>query len=380
MVIFLKKAVNYTHKTDTCALYYYKEGYGKNKYIVINGLADKTDSNTVITIPKEIGGVPVKTINSHAFYNTDIEKVILPEGLEKIGNKCFAHCTHLNEINFPSTLTYIGKEAFVYSDLTSVVLNDGLTALSEGVFRSSANLVNVSLPESLIRIDREAFRDTAIENIRFNSSLKVIGQSAFEDCDLLKNIEFNEGLRCIEKDAFFDCRALKNIRLPESLETLGYAAFDQCSSLGTIYVGKNLHDISIDMDFLYGCSELREIKVNPDNEIIKDIDGVLYDSKVKTLIRIPPSLENKTLIIPASVEHFNSCSFEGVCLNKIIIKSKSISGMTDSCFEPDDIKKICCPPDSDISKRFKRLFNIDTTPPQSKLDSFLEELNEEKII
>ena len=51
MVIFLKKAVNYTHKTDTCALRYYEEGYGENKYIVINGLADKTDSNTVITIP-----------------------------------------------------------------------------------------------------------------------------------------------------------------------------------------------------------------------------------------------------------------------------------------------------------------------------------------
>lgn len=179
---------------------------------------------------------------------------------------------------------------------------------------------------------------------------------------------------------FFDCHALKNIRLPESLETLGYAAFDHCSSLGTIYIGKNLHDISIGMDFLYGCPELREIKVNPDNRTIKDIDGVLYDYNVKTLIKIPPSLKNKALIIPASVERFNTCSFEGVYLDKIIIKSKSISGMTDSCFEPDDIKKICCPPDSSISKQFKRLFNIDTTPPQSKLDSFLEELNEEKII
>lgn len=370
----MKKLLEYTYETDSCALKYSKKKHNGKKCIIINGLADLHDT---VIIPKEIGGIPVKIIRSHAFYNTDIKHVILPEGLEEIEDRAFASCTLLEEINFPSTLKHIGNEAFVYCErLKSIILNEGLTNLSEGVFRSCSGLENVSFPESLIKIDSEAFRYTKIKNIRFNSNLKEISKSAFEDCDSLENVEFNEGLECIGEYAFNTDCSLTKIILPESLITLGYNAFNSCSSLQTFYIGKNLANIT-EQDFLYNSENLREIKVNPDNRFFRDIDGVLYDCNLKMLIRVPPCLENKTLDIPILVNRFAEHCFSGVDLEKVIIRSKSIRGISDSCV--GRIENICCIPNSDVDKQIRDYWDVNPTPIQSTLDIFLKELDDEKV-
>ena len=64
-----------------------------------------------ITIPKS-----VKSIGKYAFsgyrddgnHNRTLEKVVLQEGLETIGEECFCD-TGLKEINIPSTVKSIGK-------------------------------------------------------------------------------------------------------------------------------------------------------------------------------------------------------------------------------------------------------------------------------
>lgn len=370
----MKKLLEYTYETDSCALRYSKTKYNGKKCIVINGLADLHDT---VIIPKEIGGIPVKIIRSHAFYNTDIKHVILPEGLEEIQDRAFASCTLLKEINFPSTLKHIGNEAFVYCEsLKSIILNEGLTSLSEGIFRACSSLENVSFPESLIKIDSEAFRFTKIKRIHFNSNLKEIGKSAFEDCGSLENIEFNEGLEYIGEYAFNANCSLTKIILPESLITLEYNAFNDCSSLQTFYIGKNLVNIT-EQNFLYNCENLREIKVNSDNKFFKDIDGVLYDYNIKTLIRVPPCLENKTLDMPVLVNRFAKSCFSGVNLEKVIIRSKSIEGITDSFV--GSVENICCVPNSDVDKQIRDYWDVNPTPIQSTLDIFLKELDDEKV-
>ena len=48
-----------------------------------------------------------------AFTEAEIKKVILPEGLKKIGTRCF-HNSNIEEIYIPSTVESIGKDSFTY--------------------------------------------------------------------------------------------------------------------------------------------------------------------------------------------------------------------------------------------------------------------------
>lgn len=66
-------------------------------------------TETVVTIP---AGVTV--VHNTAFAETEITKVIIPEGVIGIGSGAFSNCDYLTEVSLPSTLQYISDEAFYY--------------------------------------------------------------------------------------------------------------------------------------------------------------------------------------------------------------------------------------------------------------------------
>lgn len=56
-----------------------------------------------------------------------LKKVVLNEGLKKIGFRSFRECRKLEHINLPSTIIEIRNEAFhLCSDLGEVLFNEGL--------------------------------------------------------------------------------------------------------------------------------------------------------------------------------------------------------------------------------------------------------------
>lgn len=65
------------------------------------------NGSKIITIPND-----VKVIKEMCFASTNIEEVILPEGIEVIEARVFANCNKLGKINFPETLNAIKERAF----------------------------------------------------------------------------------------------------------------------------------------------------------------------------------------------------------------------------------------------------------------------------
>lgn len=63
---------------------------------------------------REIIVTDADAIAAGALRNTSIEKAVLNEGIETIGNMAFANCGNLQEINIPKSVTSIGDMAFVY--------------------------------------------------------------------------------------------------------------------------------------------------------------------------------------------------------------------------------------------------------------------------
>ena len=78
-----------------------------------------------VVIPEKLGGYPVVNIyNPHGsgrniFASTDnetnatVEKVIIPEGVEEIGDYAFYYCTNLKEIEIATTVAKIGENAYI---------------------------------------------------------------------------------------------------------------------------------------------------------------------------------------------------------------------------------------------------------------------------
>ena len=54
----------------------------------------------------------IRTIGSRAFYNTPIERIGIPDGVEIIESQAFAYCNHLEIVRLPRSLKELGPSAF----------------------------------------------------------------------------------------------------------------------------------------------------------------------------------------------------------------------------------------------------------------------------
>jgi len=82
-----------------------REVVGKNEkgYIYSSG---------ELIVPATIQGFPVKEIGDGAFSNKSLTRVVIPEGVTRIGSDAFRNNRELIAVTIPSTVTSVGKGAF----------------------------------------------------------------------------------------------------------------------------------------------------------------------------------------------------------------------------------------------------------------------------
>jgi hypothetical protein len=76
---------------------YYYESVGDGIRIVKYVGAD-----SVVTIPDQIDGLPVRIVGASAFINSTSSQVVLPSGITNIEDKAFASCSKLSAVNLPA--------------------------------------------------------------------------------------------------------------------------------------------------------------------------------------------------------------------------------------------------------------------------------------
>lgn len=117
-------------------------------------------------------------------YPSDITvdgKIVVPDGVRRIGSSAFWGCYWLNSIDIPKSVTSIGGWAFC----------------------NCTSLTEVSIPDSITHI----------------------GAGAFQDCTELASVNIPNGLEDISDFAFLCCTHIKKIRIPNSIKSFGYRAF-----------------------------------------------------------------------------------------------------------------------------------------------------------
>ena len=95
-----------------------------------------TGKAETVVIPAKYQGQPVTAIGAEAFaYRTELKRLLLPEGIERIEMGAFLGCSALESVELPQSCTYIENGAFILCDkIQSVKLPGRIQKLGAAAF------------------------------------------------------------------------------------------------------------------------------------------------------------------------------------------------------------------------------------------------------
>ena len=194
---------------------------------------------TVVTTPTTLGGNAVRIIGDQCFYrNGLLTSVTVSEGVVQIYPSSFMHCTQLESISLPSTLSILGEFAFYNcSSLKAIALPSGMTHINEQTFANCSSLETVSIPSSVRAIGKDAFLDChALTSVTLPAGVTEIEEKTFLNCKNLATVKILGNVTRIGTEAFGGCyKALTSITIPGSVTEIGVRAFNQCNKLANVY-------------------------------------------------------------------------------------------------------------------------------------------------
>lgn len=179
----------------------------------------------------------VTAIGVEAFAKVEgiqVKKVILPEGLVKIGRRAFEYC-EIETVVFPSTLKTIEDEAFQFCSLKELRLLEGTEQIGTDAFCNCRDLQSAYLPDSLTGMGTRIFGNCDnLTEIHLPATLKTIPQFIFAGCKKLEKIFIPDSVEKIEDFAFQCCPELWTVEVPAGIEVCGNA-FQESPKVKIVY-------------------------------------------------------------------------------------------------------------------------------------------------
>ncbi len=265
-------------------------------------------SGAELDIPAKIDGIPIKHLGAGLFENKRAAemRVVLPEGLESIGEKAFFD-SGLKEIKLPEGLKSIGDHAFVLCGIESI-----------------------RIPVSVTNIGTASFQWTGLTSLAIPSGVTSIGGGAFGNCAALSAIDVDEAnANFTSFDGVLFDKGRKTLvqfpsgkqgryTIPEGVESIARGAFVQCDKLTGLTIPPSIAAI---LEFAFSsCRSLESFSVDPSNPNFTSVDGVLFDKDRKTLVQFPLGRVGD-YTIPEGVNAVASSAFRGATVAKVSIPS-----------------------------------------------------------
>lgn len=196
-------------------------------------------------------------------YYYKIKKVIIGDGITKIGDNSFCRCYNIESVEFQSTgsLKTIGTQAFY----------------------DCYHLTSLGLPNGLVTVGRNAFAyNSALQSVSIPNTVKTIAYGAFACCSNLAKVYIPKSVSSLGDFAFKSNYKLSAVTGGAGLTTIGRQAFEYTYKLRTFSItSKKLSRIG---QCCFYCSGLKTIKIKKTTKLKKKkVKGSLYLSSVKTV-------------------------------------------------------------------------------------------------
>lgn len=354
------------------------------EYVIENGTAtitQYTGTATELVIPTTLGGKPVTSIGTNAFFRCrNLTTVTIPESVTSIGGSAFMGCTSLTTINLPDSVTSISNNAFSgCTSLTTVDLPDSVTSIGSNAFSGCTSLTTVNttctaaqsypwpasvrvgmfddnfsfLPvgddvyclmsysgdasvvlvpstyngNPVVMIDRNAF-DKSI-------TLFVTGDTSFVASNPCWRYTVNaDDTFCLTGTNITDARLL----LPSdacgtSITAIGDYAFAGMD-MSFVHIPDSI--VTVGENPFRDCMALTTIVVNPENAGLHvSADGALYSKADKRLVCFPAGLTASKLTIPEGVRIISAYALYGAQASEIILPN-TLTAIGQSAFEENE--------------------------------------------
>ncbi len=172
--------------------------------------------------PLETFELGAGTINFNLNGKKDtLKEVKLGDGVKDIPNYFLSGCTKLETLEIGNGITKIGNHAFEQTDITSITIPDSVTVIGKQAFNRCTSLkeVNISKNSKLETIGDGAFYDTRVLKMYLPGGVKTLGGGAFQrtpveiyDLSDVYSSDFTIGDWCINN--WYDTKGTEE-KLPE---------------------------------------------------------------------------------------------------------------------------------------------------------------------
>lgn len=229
-----------------------------------------------VTIPDS-----VEKIDDYVFYNCKLLKEItIPDSVTSIGKECFGECESLEKISFGKKVKTIGDGSFLkcqsLKNITVNAKNEFFTTRRGGLYQKKKKVLcfcydrsrKATIEKGTKRIGTLAFADhNELREITIPASVTVIGGGAFYQCKNLRKVTFAQKSKCKKIESynskrevygcFSYCSKLVKIDFPKSLKSIAVYCFRSCSSLKNIRFPEGFR--FMDLSCFEYCSSLKKI-------------------------------------------------------------------------------------------------------------------------
>lgn len=260
----------------------------------------------------------ITKIGNYAFEECDnLESVQLPESLTELGDDVFFRCNYLENIEIPSTVTIFGTGVLRQcKGLKKVTLMSGIKTIGIQMFEGCSNLNSITIPDSVTQIGEGAFSHCEnLTSIRIPDGVTVLDTETFYWCISLSEIELPDGITAIGRDCFANC-TFTSFSIPANVKTIGGSAFYGCENLTNISIVENVTEIG---DSAFAKTGLTSITIPANVSVLGQY--VFNDcTKLETV-----SFERTAAFASAGSHTFEDCSglksvsFAGNCFGEEFI-------------------------------------------------------------
>lgn len=355
-----------------------KRVYIPNTYTSIDSSSFKESGLLMV----DMSDTQITEIPDSAFIRSNINKIIFPRCLIKIGKEAFQSCYLLNNVNFPNTLQTIDYAAFnacrtmnIIGEIPASVTTIGIKAFSAcpllqiSVAEANPNFYDIedrvllsnsgrllmyanrnkatvlTIPDSITTIDSMAiYNSIYLTKIIFGKNLKSIDNipDSVTDIDVGTNPNFigetdaYNNTYLIQKSNFALIwgninNSATTLDLPDSIVRIDTVCMCPVTNR------RNITKINFGSGFRYNSfslgsfRNLTSVEVDNGNQYFKTLTGKELISKDgKTFCGIATSLTG-TYTVPSTINSIYCQAFSNSKLNTVVLPD-SITNIDDSCF------------------------------------------------